>query len=86
MAEHYRNGGLPPWAVVGDGVKAPLVQNDFNSYDPRTSYTGAPFKANAAQNDYNAYPPTPSQPQYDPSHRYTGFTPYEAPPQSYKGY
>jgi len=33
MAEHYRNGGLPPWASVGP-AKAPLVQDDA----PRDSY------------------------------------------------
>jgi len=32
MAAHYRNGGLPPWAMVGNGsVKAPLLPNDYNA-------------------------------------------------------
>lgn len=88
MAEHYRNGGLPPWVVGGGGsVKAPLVQNDYSSYVPRNSYAAAPAPV---QNDYyNSYPPTaPQPPQYDPPNRSSTYTPYayEAPPQQFRGY
>ena len=81
MAEHYRNGGLPPWAAGGGGsVKPPLAMNDYNSY------TGGPVKAPLVHNGNNPYPPTPSQPQYDTPQRYSAFTPYEVPAQPYKGY
>ena len=81
MAAHYRNGGLPPWVVAGGGsVKAPIVQN---SYSP---YTGRPAAAPSIKHDYSSYPSTPSQPQYVSPQRNSAFTPYEGPPQTYKGY
>jgi len=85
MAEHYRNGGQPPWVVGGGGsVKAPLVQYDYSSYAPRNSFSGGSVKAAPVQNDYNSYPPP--APQYDPPQRYSTYTPYEAPQQQYRGY
>jgi len=69
MAEHYCNGGLPPWAAGGGGsVKPPLVKNDYNPY------TGGPFKAPLVQNNNISYHPTPSQPQYGTPQRDSAFT------------
>ena len=81
MAEYYRNGGLPPWAVGrGDSVTAPLVQNDYYPY------AGGPAKAPHIKDDYSSYPPAPSQPQYVPPQRYSAFTPHGGPQHSYNGY
>ena len=87
MAEHYRNGGLPPWVAGGGGsVKAPLVQHDYGSYVPRNSYSASSVKAapDYYNNPYsNSYPPAPPQSQYDPPNAYA---PYDAPPHQFRGY
>jgi len=66
MAAHYRNGGLPPWAAAGGGgVKAPLLQNDYNansgvSYPP-TSNPKAQYENPAQFGVYGNVPPSNTQ-------------------------
>jgi len=67
MAAHYRNGGLPPWAMATDGVKAPLQPNDYNA-NSGISYPPIAYSNPKAQHEnptqfgvYGNVPPSNTQ-------------------------
>ena len=91
MAEHYRNGGLPPWATpavggVGDGsVKAPLLSNDYNANSgvtyplttPQNSDPRAQYGNPSQFGVYGNLPPSNAQ-STGPYSNTTGVTGYTA--------
>ena len=92
MAEHYRNGGLPPWVAVGavgavgDGsVKAPLLPNDYNANSgvtyplttPQNSDPRAQYGSPSQFGVYGNLPPANTQ-STGPYSNATGVTGYTA--------